>query len=423
MPRRTPPPPCRRSVTAAAEAAERGGVALAALEAKRAQTWRRRRRWSAALEAASARLPRRPPTLRRRSRLLRASLASARCAAEISRLRGERAAADRGLRRRARAPGRDGGCRTRRRRRRCPNTARKHAELIEQRELRRRRVQNAVAQREWPSAPRHDRLEKEARRRLQTPRGARERTASGARRRRRLPASRTWWPSCARSRRRRHRRRRRGAERGAELAAAAEFENAAQQNDMSAKDATAVDIDELVKATKAAEAARRVATDMETFKKIADERLRRIEELESQALDADATRRALHRPDPGATARATSRLFRVRPDHQRRRRRGLPRRRLERDHHQARRAGASPPGSSSTASRRHPRRARRCSRRRRAARAERAGRVQGVSVLVRPNRLGQAAHTMLSEQGALREPRRTTRRRWRGVERFEANAK
>ena len=77
------------------------------------------------------------------------------------------------------------------------------------------------------------------------------------------------------------------------LAAAAEFENAAQQNDMSAKDATAL-TSRLVKATKAAEAARRVATDMETFKKIADERLRRIEELESQALDADATRRALH---------------------------------------------------------------------------------------------------------------------------------
>ncbi len=77
------------------------------------------------------------------------------------------------------------------------------------------------------------------------------------------------------------------------LAAAADFEQVAQQNDMSAKDASAL-TSRLVKATKAAEAARRVATDMETHKKIAEERLRRIEELETQALDADATRRALH---------------------------------------------------------------------------------------------------------------------------------
>ena len=77
------------------------------------------------------------------------------------------------------------------------------------------------------------------------------------------------------------------------LAAAAEFENLSTQHDMSAKDATAL-TSRLVKATKAAEVARRVATDMETHKKVAEERLRRIEELESQALDADAVRRALH---------------------------------------------------------------------------------------------------------------------------------
>ena len=106
------------------------------------------------------------------------------------------------------------------------------------------------------------------------------------------------------------------------LAAAAEFENAAQQSDMSAKDATAL-TSRLVKAAKAAEAARRVATDMETFKKIADERLRRIEELESQALDADATRRALH--NQIQELRGNVRVFcPACAHHQRRRRRGLP---------------------------------------------------------------------------------------------------
>ena len=66
-----------------------------------------------------------------------------------------------------------------------------------------------------------------------------------------------------------------------------------RDRDMSARDATAL-TSRLVKATKAAEAARRVASDMETYKKIAEERERRIEELERQALDAEATRRALH---------------------------------------------------------------------------------------------------------------------------------
>ena len=72
-----------------------------------------------------------------------------------------------------------------------------------------------------------------------------------------------------------------------------EIENAVEQADMSAKDASAL-TSRLVKATKAAEAAKRVATDMESFKKLAEDRLARIEELEQQALDADATRRALH---------------------------------------------------------------------------------------------------------------------------------
>ena len=74
---------------------------------------------------------------------------------------------------------------------------------------------------------------------------------------------------------------------------AEEKSHPSRQADMSARDATAL-TSRLVKATKAAEAARRVASDMETYKKIAEERERRIEELERQALDAEATRRALH---------------------------------------------------------------------------------------------------------------------------------
>jgi kinesin family protein C1 len=50
----------------------------------------------------------------------------------------------------------------------------------------------------------------------------------------------------------------------------------------------------LIKANKAAEAAKRVAEDMESFRKTAQERLERIEQLESEALEADATRRKLH---------------------------------------------------------------------------------------------------------------------------------
>ena len=50
----------------------------------------------------------------------------------------------------------------------------------------------------------------------------------------------------------------------------------------------------LIKANKAAEAAKRVAEDMEAFRKTAEERLARIEQLESEALEADAIRRKLH---------------------------------------------------------------------------------------------------------------------------------
>jgi kinesin family protein C1 len=71
---------------------------------------------------------------------------------------------------------------------------------------------------------------------------------------------------------------------GAPAAAAAE---------MSGRDASALTA-RLVKATKAADAAKRVMAEAEEYKRIAEERLLRIQELEQQALDADSVRRALH---------------------------------------------------------------------------------------------------------------------------------
>ena len=63
--------------------------------------------------------------------------------------------------------------------------------------------------------------------------------------------------------------------------------------EMSGRDASALTA-RLVKATKAAEAAKRIASDLEEYKRIAAERATRIEALEAQAMDADAIRRALH---------------------------------------------------------------------------------------------------------------------------------
>ena len=167
----------------------------------------------------------------------------------------------------------------------------KHAELIEQAASAESRVQNVVAQLECERAE-VDRLEKEAR---ETAARAAEAADAAAAAAKAAASEKADMVAELRALRAAAGIGDDGEELSEEqrLAAAAEFETAAQQNDMSAKDATAL-TSRLVKATKAAEAARRVATDMETFKKIADERLRRIEELESQALDADAVRRALH---------------------------------------------------------------------------------------------------------------------------------
>ena len=167
----------------------------------------------------------------------------------------------------------------------------KHAELIEQAASAESRVQNVVAQLECERAE-VDRLEKEAR---ETAAFAAEAADAAAAAAKAAASEKADMVAELRALRAAAGIGDDGEELSEEqrLLAAAEFETAAQQNDMSAKDATAL-TSRLVKATKAAEAARRVATDMETFKKIADERLRRIEELESQALDADAVRRALH---------------------------------------------------------------------------------------------------------------------------------
>ena len=278
---------------AAAEAAEAAASALAALEAKRdADLAAAAEASSAALEAERCAASEAASEAEAALEALRASLASAeRGAAERSEAL-ERAAADRSaaadeaLARLAEMEAANAAKAAE-----MSEAERKHAELIEQAASAEARVQNVVAQLECERAE-VDRLEKEAR---ETAARAAEAAEAAAAASKAAASEKADMVAELRALRAAAGIGDDGEELSEEqrLAAAAEFENAAQQNDMSAKDATAL-TSRLVKATKAAEAARRVATDMETFKKIADERLRRIEELESQALDADATRRALH---------------------------------------------------------------------------------------------------------------------------------
>ena len=159
----------------------------------------------------------------------------------------------------------------------------KHAELVEQAASAEARVQGVVAQLEYERKE-VDRLEKEAREAAEAAEAAskeREEAAKIAAAERADMLSELKALRAATG----------IGDDGEELDE--EIENAVEQADMSAKDASAL-TSRLVKATKAAEAAKRVATDMESFKKLAEDRLARIEELEQQALDADATRRALH---------------------------------------------------------------------------------------------------------------------------------
>ena len=278
---------------AAAEAAEAAASALAALEAKRdADLAAAAEASSAALEAERCAASEAASEAEAALEALRASLASAeRGAAEraeaLERAAADRsAAADEALARLAEMEAANAAKAAE-----MSEAERKHAELIEQAASAEARVQNVVAQLECERAE-VDRLEKEAR---ETAARAAEAAEAAAAASKAAASEKADMVAELRALRAAAGIGDDGEELSEEqrLAAAAEFENAAQQNDMSAKDATAL-TSRLVKATKAAEAARRVAMDMETFKKIADERLRRIEELESQALDADAVRRALH---------------------------------------------------------------------------------------------------------------------------------
>jgi hypothetical protein len=77
---------------------------------------------------------------------------------------------------------------------------------------------------------------------------------------------------------------------GEELDPEAGAAEAAAVADMSGRDASALTA-RLVKATKAADAAKRIAAELEEYKRVAAVRSERIEELEQQALDAEAKSR------------------------------------------------------------------------------------------------------------------------------------